>query len=185
MELLKNNKQDSVAPIIQKYRDKKIISMIISYVEKNNQSFTCKDISEDLMNDEGILVDIHSVRKVLKDKMNYSYKRWSSRPLMIDHSNLRVKKALFVVKLLKLIENSTILINIDEATISTSTKVNYSWSPKGIPWNASTIAIKGSIWLITALFSNGISITGIRNGATNSSTFIEYIKHLLAIWRKL
>ena len=50
------------------------ISMIISYVEKNNQAFTCKDFSEGLMNDEGILVDIHSVRKVLKDKMNYSYK---------------------------------------------------------------------------------------------------------------
>ena len=57
---------------------------------------------------------------------------------------------------------STILINIDESTIKNSTKENYLWSLKEVPHNASTITIRGSICLVTAILSNGISITAIR-----------------------
>ena len=74
-------------------------------------------------------------------------------------------------------KKSTILINIDESAIANSTKVNYSWGLKGVPHNASTITIRGSICLVTAILSNGISITAIRQGTIKTYIFVEYIKH--------
>ena len=80
---------------------------------------------------------------------------------------------------------STILINIEESTITNSTEVNYSCGPKGVPHNASTITIRGSICLVTAILQNGISITAIRQGTIKTFIFIEYIKRLLEICKRL
>ena len=77
--------------------------------------------------------------------------------------------------------NTTILVNVDESAISNSTKTNYSWGPKGISQSISSINIRGSISIVTAILSCGLTITGIRKGTVRSSTFIEYIKHLLSI----
>ena len=83
---------------------------------------------------------------------------------------------------------STILVNIDESAISDSTKANYSWGQKGVPQNLSTLAIQGSINLITAIASNGMSITenSKRNGESRDfyriyETFANYLKSIIGI----
>ena len=133
----------------------------------------------------GVWLNNNIIRRILKERLNYSFKRWSPRPLLIDNSILKIKKVLFAVKLLKMINKSTVIINVDEATISKSTKMNYSWGPKGTSLNLSTIAISGSISLVTAIASNGLSITGIKDGTIRSSSFVEYIWHWLSIWERL
>ena len=133
----------------------------------------------------GVWLSNNIIRRILKERLNYSFKRWSPRPLLIDNSILKIRKVLFAVKLLKMINKSTVIINVDEATISKSTKMNYSWGPKGTSLNLSAIAISGSISLVTAIASNGLSITGIKDGTIRSSSFVEYIWHWLSIWERL
>ena len=125
------------------------------------------------------------IRIILKKKLGWSFKRCSPRPLSIDYEVLKLKKMLFSIKIWRAINVHTILINIDESSISKSTKTNYSWGSKGIPLNFSTLKIRGSISLITAIFLNGISVTGIRKGTINSEVVIEFVKNLLIIWKRL
>ena len=185
MESKGTNKWASRVSRIQSFRNRKIRNLVASYATNNNHSFTCKDIKEHFMETYEIILEIPIIRRILKETMNYSFKRWSPRPLLIDHSIWKVKKVLFAVKLLKTMDKSTVLINIDESAISNSTKANYSWGPKGIPQNLSTLSIQGWISLITAIASNGMSITGIKRGSVKADTFIEFLKHLLAIWNRL
>ena len=132
-----------------------------------------------------ILIDKSIWRMILKDKLGYSYKRCSSRPLNLNTELRKLKKILFWVKLLKTIRRSSLLVNIDESTISHSIKPDYSWSKKGFPSNVSTIVLKGSISVVTGILSNGVSITGIWNSTIESRSFIEFIGHLLEICRRL
>ena len=158
---------------------------IESFAKQEKRSFTWRDIMEHIMENFNICVDINTIREILIQRLGYSYKRWSPRPLMLNHKLTKLKKVLFSVKLLKLIDRYSLLINIDEATISQSTKSNYSWSVKGIPSNLSTITLKGSICIVSAIMSNGVSITGMKKGTIKSSTFIEFIQNLLTVWDKL
>ena len=138
------------------------------------------------MKNSGIWIYASVWRKILKEKLGYSFKKWSPRPLSLNRKNQELKKILFSVKLLKMIKRSTLLINIDETVISYSTKSNYSWCPKGISTNLSTIIImKGSISVVSAIWSNGISITAIRNGTIASTSFVEYIDHMLTVCSRL
>ena len=90
------------------------------FAANNKRAFTCKDVAENLMDTYGIQLDVHRIRGILKEKLNYSFKRWSPRPLLIDNSSWKIKRILFSVMLLKLMRKSTILINIDESTITKS-----------------------------------------------------------------
>ena len=133
----------------------------------------------------GIWIDINIWRKILKEKLGYSFKRCSSRPLNLNHQLQKLKKILFTVKLLKIVRRSTLLVNIDESVISHSTKSNYSWSQKGTPANLSTMLLKGSISVVSAICSNGVSITGLRKGTITSRSFIQFIDHLFKVWSRL
>ena len=119
--------QDPCLSTIQAFRNRKIREVIAKYAEETNQPFTCKDAKEYLMRTYEIWLDVNSIRRILKEQLHYSFKRWSPRPLLLNNEVLNVKKILFTVKLLKLINSSTVLANVDESVISNSTKVNYSW----------------------------------------------------------
>ena len=164
---------------------KSLCRVIASYCEKMTVAFTWKDVKEYIIKQHGVCVGVDVIRKILKWNLGYSYKRCSSRPLLLNHNLSKLKKILFSVKLWGMINRSTILVNIDEAVFSHSTKANYSWCKKGVPSNISTIIFRGSISIVSAITSNGVSITGIRKGTIDSSSFIEYIEHWLEVWRRI
>ena len=142
-------------------------------------------IKDQLINNEGIWVDRDIIIKILKEKLHYSFKRCSHRPLKHERRSSKFKKILFSVKICKMKNKSTILVNVDESIFSSSTKSNYSWGKKGFPLNILSIIFKGSISIVSAIISNGISFTRVRIGTIKSKTFVEYIKHLLSVWNKL
>ena len=137
------------------------------------------------MKNSGIWIDTSIWRKVLKEKLGYSFKRCSSRPLSYDIRLQELKKIMFSVKLLKMIGRSTLLMNFDELVVSYWTKPNYSWCPKSISTNLSTIMMKGSVSIVTAIWSNGISITSLRNGTITAKSFVEYLDHMLTVCSRL
>ena len=66
-----------------------------------------------------------------------------------------------------MINKSTILLNVDEPTVPKSMKANYSSGSKGVSINLSTIFIIGSISLVTAIASNDLNITRIKDGQSD------------------
>ena len=148
-------------------------------------SFTWRDVKEEIMKKYEIWIDINVWRQILKERLGYSFKRCSSRPFNLNVKLQELKKTLFVVKLLKMIRRSTLLINIDETVVSYKTKSNYSWSLKGSSANLSTMVMSGSINIVSAIFSNGINITGLRNDTIAAESFVEFIDHLLTICNRL
>ena len=166
-------------------RNKNLWKAILSFVESNEEPFNWTHIRDHLLKKTGFWVDIYIIRRILKEKMGFSYKRYSSRPLKHNYYIWKLKKILFSVKIWKMFDESSILINIDEATFSNKTKTNYSWSKRGCSSNCSSIIFRGSVSIVSAILSNVVSITGIRAGTINSKAFIEYINHLLRIWGRL
>ena len=51
--------------------------------------------------------------------------------------------------------------------------------------NRSTTLFSEYVSIVSSILSNGISITGVRNGTIKSNTFIEYIEHLIYVWKRL
>ena len=68
-----------------------------------------------------VLVDTNTWRRILEEKLRYSYKRWISRPLALDFRLLELMKMAFTVKLLNLVQKFTLLINIDYSSIFITT----------------------------------------------------------------
>ena len=128
---------------------------------KNNSLFTqkCKgtfyrrNIKEHLIQTYGIRLDANLIKNIMKKRLECSFKCCSLRPKSIDYKVLKLKKILFSIKIWKVINSQTILINVDESTVSNSTKANYSCGWKGIPRNLSTVNIRGSISLIIVIMS--------------------------------
>ena len=183
---IKNQEENNQTSIkIRAVNNRNLWKVKAMFVKNNKEPFYWKDIKAYLIKTHGILLDINLIRRILKERLGLSFKRCSPRPLSIDYKVLRLKQIPFAVKLWRITKKSTIFINVDESTITRSTKINYSWGWKGIPLNLPTLGIKGSIGLVTAIMSNGVSVTGIRKGTIKSDSFIEFIKHLLVIWKRL
>ena len=51
--------------------------------------------------------------------------------------------------------------------------------------NRSTTLFSESVSIVSSILSNGISITSVRIGIIKSNTFIEYIGHLIYVWKGL
>ena len=62
-------------------------------------------------------------------------------------------------------------MNIDESSISRSTKIDYAWSKKGDAKEYKNSPFIGSASLIFAILSNGAWIAMIVNSSINSELF--------------
>ena len=119
----------------------------------------------------------------IKSNHNLSFKRVSSRPVFIDVDHIQRLKLLFTVVFSNLVDNSQILVNIDETSFLRTTKINYSWSLKGEIWSVSNISFKESVYLICAITSIGDLYALFLTNKNNSSSFIKFIgKMMVWLW---
>ena len=95
------------------------------------------------------------------------------------------KDDLIFNKVVKWVHKFSLLVNIDESVISHNTKFNYSWNRKGVPSNCSTGILKESIGIVSTIMSNGISISCVKKGTINSTSFTEFLQILLKIWERI
>ena len=76
-----------------------IIREITSFALKTKEPIYCKDIREHLAKTFGIQLDIYIIRRILKERLGFSFKSCSPRLLTMDNSVLKLKKILFVIKI--------------------------------------------------------------------------------------
>ena len=118
------------------------------------------------------------IRNLLKIELNMSFKRVKPRPNTINLEVLKASRQLFAIKFTQLISKETLLINIDETSFNRHIKNNYSWSYKGIPFEAKNIPFVGSINCIMSIWSNGSWLWLLTNQTSNSSKFELFLNHL-------
>ena len=104
---------------------------IMKFVETHNNPFTSNDVILAVKKRFWITIQKHQLIKFLKEHLNLSFKKGTSRPEHIKQRRLSILKWLFSVRLTKRIASNSLLINIDESTFSRITKRHYSWLGKG------------------------------------------------------
>ena len=64
--------------------------------------------------------------------MNAFIQRWLSRPVAADMKKIKLWRQLFSEKFVAELEPDILIANWDECSINRNTKINYSWSIKGM-----------------------------------------------------
>ena len=92
---------------------------------------------------------------MLKESFRMSYKQGKSYPVRYDETKILLMKGLFSVNISKIIQKYDLLINIDKAMFSRSTKASCSWSIKGQETKLMNTSFTNSTSLITVITSLG------------------------------
>ena len=83
----------------------------------------------------------------MKEQLNFSFKKVSSRVIIEDQQRVYLFKIIFCFEFANLLKN-LVIMNIDEVLFNNSTKSNYSWGLKGSSTIVHNISFKGSQSLI-------------------------------------
>ena len=72
------------------------------------------------------------IRKVMINDLNMSFKLCKSRSSTFNITKIKASHKLFRAYFAQRLEPSTLIINVDESVFSRTSKINYSWSTKGV-----------------------------------------------------
>ena len=114
----------------------------------------------------------------MKEKWNLRFSRYKSRPNNADLQKLKISRSLFSVKFTQMLDNKSLIINIDESFINRNTKIDYAWNKKGDVKEYNNSSFIGSVSLILAILSNGACVAMIVNSSINSELFWEFIRYM-------
>ena len=152
---------------------------IVSYVNKSSNVFNSADIARYIEQTFNVTLQKRSIIKFLKNDMNMSYRKASSRPWKSNSCTNQIFKVLFCIDFANNIDPFDVLVNIDEVLFLRSTKTNYTWMEKGnqnICYNSS---FTGSLSLIGAITSLGDWFFSSLNSRNNSEIFISFMNDLM------
>ena len=151
---------------------------IREYARLMKYPFSARDVSSYLNQKYRVRIPPGLVRNILKNNLEMSYKLGKSRPVNYCESKASLMKGLFSLKISRIMNRFDVLINIDEAMFSRSTKASYSWSKKGKESTLMNIWFSNSTSLITAITSNGDVFAVDTNGSITSKILIKFIDEL-------
>ena len=104
---------------------------IKKYTGLTKYPFSARDISSYLHQKYRVRKLPALVTDILRNNLGMSYKLGKSRPVSYCKSNTDLLKALFSLKVCKIIDKFELLRNINESMFLRSTKASHSWSTKG------------------------------------------------------
>ena len=114
----------------------------------------------------------------MKNDLILTFKKSLTRPNNVDFNRVKALRSMFWVDFADLLKDKSLIINIDEWTISRSTKINYSWSIKGGNKEVKNSPFIGSLSIILAILSNGKWFLLATDNTINSNIFCHFIKKL-------
>ena len=140
--------------------------------------FTVKDVQKYLKVDHLIVLPQHIIREIMKKELRLTFKKWLSHPNNVDFDRLKVLRWMFSVKFATILKDNPLICNIDEWTITRTTKVNYSWSLRGMNKEIKNSPFARSIYLILAILSNGWWFLLVWHHTINSTIFAHFLYKL-------
>ena len=159
--------------------DKNIVLLAMKeYLESQISPYTAIDVKAHLKAKLDIELPVQLIRKFLKYELNYSFKRVSSKPTNLDLQKLLKLRKIFALKFLEIADEDTLIINVDESTISRTCKLCYSWSKKGKTSEFKNTIFQGSLSMILAVTSQGNWLMGAKRDTISSDSFIQFLVNL-------
>ena len=155
-----------------------MILAIKEFIDAQKYPFTAIAVKSHLKLELNIDLSLLFIRKILKDELHYSFKRFSSKPTNIDLERLKKLRKIFAMKFNKCMNENTLVINVDESTINRSCKLNYSWSKKGQTSEFKNTIFQESLSVILAVSSDGKWLMGVKRNTINSDVFIQFMTNL-------
>ena len=120
----------------------------------------------------------NAIRRYLREDLRFSYKKGTPKPWSIDLDKLRAGRIWYSSELTKQVNQRTLLVNIDETSLSKSTFNNRSWFPKGNSGEVFSIGFKSSISLILAIISEGHYFGTTIGSTVNSMIYKQFLENL-------
>ena len=155
-----------------------IIEKVSNYVNSQNHPISLNEIWQHLWDEDQIKCQKQRLTTILKDSLGWSYRRISSRPNNVDFLKIRACRNLFSVRLGKWLQQTSVIMNVDECSINYKTKSNYSWTPKYEWKDFQNASFCDSISVILWVMSNGDWGCSIIKHTINSEIFSIFLKHL-------
>ena len=109
------------------------------YTESMKYPYSARDVSSYLHKKHRVRIPPEFVRSIFRHNLEMSFKLGKSQPVNYCESNTNLMKGIFNLKICRIKEKFELLINIDRAMFSWSTKASYSWSNKGKESNLKNI----------------------------------------------
>ena len=168
--------ESSVMKVSESWAIKQAIK---NYVQNSSSIFNSNDIAKYVLQTFNVKIQKRCIIKFLKEDMNMSYRKASSRPSQASSRSNQIFKLLFYIEFANNLDTLDVLVNIDEAIFSRWTKFNYSWMEKGnqnISYNSN---FAGSLALIGAITFYGDWFYSYLNSKNNTKNFIGFMKDLI------
>ena len=156
----------------------KICQVVSKYWNNNIHPYTCKDVCKYILRKLGVRLTERIVAKILKEILQMTYKKGKSRPIEFQQDRQDLLKWYFAAKIIPLLSQFDMLINIDETSFSRWTKLEYSWSRKGETRELLNIGYTYSTSLIVSTTSSWKVLAANTKGPVNASMFIQYLLNL-------
>ena len=151
----------------------------VKFYNKNWEfPYTVKDVKQYVDDSMDASFPGKIIRKVMKNDLNLNFKKWKSRPSNFSLTRAKAIRKLFCTHFVNKLGPSTLIINVDESTVSRLSKINYSWSKKGANAELKNIPFSGLASLILAILSNGCWICMLTPSTVNSDIFVLFVDRL-------
>ena len=108
-----------------------LLKIVEEFIKQTNTAFTARSIQIYIRNKVKVLLPLHKIRNILKFEFHLSFKNGSSRRVDLNIDKMHYSKSLFTIEFIKSLSEADIILNLDESTISRSTKWEYSWLKTG------------------------------------------------------
>jgi len=132
-----------------------LASQILAYVTTLESAVTATDIASHANRTLRAYYSVDFIRKFMKSVLRLSFTKIKPRASNIDFPKVKLIRKLFTITVAKMIDTSTLIINIDESSINRYTRPNYSWWFKGCSNELKSVPFKGSVNIIQVICSNG------------------------------
>ena len=152
---------------------------IVKYIKAQSGVFISTSLKHYIETETVITICKQSKASFLRSSLGLSYKRVASRLTKSNIPETKLKKIIFWLEFANLIKPEHILLNIDETLFSKSTKINYSWTMKGVEASVTNSTLIGSLSLLAAITNRGDWYISNLLSRNNSDNFISYIGKLL------
>ena len=139
----------------------------------NSNTFTLEHIRKHLISwtSPEQVPSIETIRKILKHKLLFSYKKISTRPLKLIIDNRVSDRLCFINFYSKLIENKIKIIQIDEFSVNSSVTPSRAWVPKGKSGFVWVEETPKNFNIIIAICEDNVVFYKISHSKTNSEVF--------------
>ena len=165
-------------PIKKILTKEEIIIQGIIENEENRISLSCRKISEIMKDKYNLKICKSKVYNILKNRLNYSFRKTSTKTSKLLSSNYQKMTNLFLKVIIRAIQLKYELIFIDETKVQLYNSNLYCWRKKGeMIFHGEKEAKKKNLILAVSPF--GLIYSKINSDNTDSNKFKEFFEGLI------